>query len=354
MNRLRWTLSLLVTGLLLFAFSGLAAAESFVVYQPQTEGYDEGTAKIIGQLLVAELENIENTSAAYVTGAEVCRDKVCARKAVDNNLVDAAILGRLLKLGTKAIFILEVVRSTETTPYRVSADGVGEYDRLMKRLAKAIVEKTSFEDAMTVTSVSEAEAIAHKRIKGDFSWGPGIGMLVPIADSYAGADFIFGVLVPFRYEIAKWGFEFETGVFFDDQSDEYNRVSEIPFDFSAMYFFSEGIGSPFVGGTVGLHYLAVSSKLTEEDELENRQDIWAGRARSIVTGSESYIVERETDERWNRWGPALGVFGGYEFLRTHSFHVDARAGYRFTFIKLDDNWAHGPFVAVHFTFGHNK
>ncbi|HPQ71169.1 MAG TPA: hypothetical protein PKW95_18730 [bacterium] len=354
MNRLRWILSLSVTALLLFAFAATAVAESFVVYQPQVEGYDEGTARIIGQLLVAELENIENTSAAYVTGPEACRDKACARKAVDNNLVDAAIISHLFKLGTKAIYTLDVVRSTETTAYRVSADGVGEFDRLMGRLARAIVEKKSFEDAMTVTSVSEAEATAHKRIKGDFSWGPGIGMLVPIADSYGGADFIFGVLVPFRYEIEKWGFEFETGVLFDDQSDEYHRVSEIPLDFTAMYFFSEGIGSPFVGGTVGLHYLAVKSELTEEEEMENRQDIWAGRARSIVTGSDSYTVDRETDDTWNLWGPSVGVFGGYEFLRTHSFHVDARLGYRFTFIKLDDNWAHGPFMAVHFTFGHNK
>jgi hypothetical protein len=84
-------------------FATMAVAESFVVYQPQAEGYDEGTAKVLGQLLVAELEQIENTSAAYVTRGRACRDKECARKAVDNNLVDAAIVGHLFKLGSKAI-----------------------------------------------------------------------------------------------------------------------------------------------------------------------------------------------------------------------------------------------------------
>ena len=336
-------------------FPSIALCESFIVHQPTTEGFDEGTAKVVGELLAGELDKRDGTDAAYVTGEKACVDKECAEKQVADNLADAVVVGRLLKLGDKAIFATTVVRKSGTAQHRVTGEGIGEMERLMPRLADAIATGKSFEETMTVTSVSEKEREEHKRIQGDFSWGPGIGLLVPVAQSYGDTTSVmFGFLLPFRYEIARWGFEFETGVYFDDQSSEYTGAVEYPLDFSFMHFFSDGIGSPFVGGTLGIHYLAVSDKLTDEEELENRQDIWSARAKNTAANGVVRSTDREEDEKWNQWGASLGAFGGYEFLRTHTFHVDARAGYRFTFIELDGNWAHGPFVAVHFTFGHNK
>jgi len=340
--------------LFILLFAGGAAAESFVVYQPATEGYDTATAKVVGQLLASELEMKGGGKAAYVSGDQACVDETCARAALQQNLADAAIIGKLMKLGDKAILLLTVLRKDATTPYRVTATGIGEFDRLMPRLAEAIVARKSFEDAQTVSSVSAKEQETYKRVEGDFSWGPGLFTLVPVGGSYVGNRLLMGVLLDFRYEIARWGFEFETGCYFDDQSDEYHHAGEFPLDLSGMYFFSEGIGSFLAGGSVGLHYLSVQHKLTPEEKEQNDRDVWNGRVKASASGDNDYLVDRKTDEEYGQWGPSVAVFGGYEFLRTHTFHIDARAGYRFTFINLDDNFAHGPFAVVHFTFGHNK
>ncbi|NLH48010.1 MAG: hypothetical protein GX444_05325 [Myxococcales bacterium] len=341
--------------LLSWLFFGTAAfaAETFVVYQPQVEGFDASTANVVGQLLATEMERQDGAKAAYVAGDTACGDEACAKAALAQNVADVAVVGKLLKLGNKAIFIVTVVRKNGTTPMRLTADDVGELDRLMPRLAHAIYTGQSFEEAQTVTTVSEAERQTYKRVTGDFSWGPGIQTIVPVAESYAGGnDILLGFVLPFRYEIANWGFEFRTGIYFDDQSSEYNHVSEFPLDFSGMYYFSQGVGSPFAGLTVGIHYLNVIDKVTDDEQKKNDREIWEGKAKATATGNSDYLVDKLEDKEWNRWAPSLAVFGGYEFLRTHTFHVDARLGYQYDIIGLDGKGAHGPFLAVHFTFGH--
>ena len=342
--------------LLVLLLSTSAFGESFGVYEPEAQGFEESDARAVRLLLVSEIAKRPEATVVTLPADEKCSNIECAKSALEKYQTDAIVVGSLVKLGDKAIVIVDVVRKTGSSNYRMTADGLGELDRLMPRLVDSIISNKDFEKTATVSSVSEKEQETYKkRVAGDFSWGPGIGFIVPIADSYGGeVPTLLGVLVDFRYEIARWGFEVETGIYFDDQTSEFDSAVEWPLDFSGMYFFSESANSFLLGGTLGLHYLAVNHTLSDEEVTDNDTDVFTGRVKAAASGNSGYKVEAEKEGNWSQFAPSIALFAGYEFLRTHTFHVATRAGYRYNIAELDGHGAHGPFVSIGFTFGHNN
>lgn len=357
-KRRRVSFTALLAVFMVLAFGGAAHAQgsagrTVVVLDPAAEGFDAQTSRAVAELIGSEFTS--RGWSARVMHERVCADKACRDALRAEQSANMVVSGRLIKLGERAILTVEIDEGTAVRNERVSADGVGEFDRLIPRLVDAIISGRSYEASQTVSTVSEAEQKEYRRVTGDFSNGPGLAFLVPIGGSYGGeVPYLLGVGYPLRYEIDKLGFEFRLGLLFDSAASETDHAFEFPMDLNAMYYFSEAANSAFVGGGIGLHYLHVSRDLSDEEIDDNDTDIFNGRVQAAATGNKGYVEERLEDESWNQWAPAANAFVGYEFLRTHTFHADVRVGYQALFVKLDGQGAHGAFLNAHFTFGHER
>lgn len=309
----------------LFA-ADLASAATFLVYEFDSAGVDETTAKLVSSLVRAELAAQPKTRV--IPGEGKCFEEACARAAREESKADAVVVGKLITLGKSTSLSVQAVWKKETLNYRVLMEDIGEINVLAPRLATAIAEKRTFVDAATVTTISEREKTMYKRVEGDFSWGPALGVLVPVNNSYGGADILYSIDLLFRYEIEHLGFEFDTGIYFSDGSDEKAQAYEWPLDFAMMYYFFDTDHSPFVGGSVGLHSIGVT---LPKEEIEEEDD-------------------EDKEDYFHSWTASVSGFVGYELLRTHTLHVSFRAGYRYGFAALDGPGAHGPFLNIAMTF----
>jgi len=339
---------LLASILLVMVMAATASAKTLVVHRIQAEGFEAGTDTVVTRLLISEMQKLEGVEVPTVPEAS-CSDKECARQTLEETSADAVVVGSLNRLGSKVILLMEAVWSDQVKSYTVTMEDLGELDRLAPRLADAIVNRTTFEKTVTVETVSAKEEEQQKRIKGDFSWGPSLGVMVPMADSYVDADMLFSIKVPLKYEISRVGIGFETGIDFEVTTEEGHSAVEWPLDLFAMYYISKGSHSPFFGGSFGLHYINVNRELTDDEKRELDEKIWLGKVKYAATGDDKYLVEKP-EEHYSEWAPAISAFAGWEFLRTHTAHLAARVGYKYAFVELDDEGAHGVFIDVSLTF----
>lgn len=318
---------------LVFGGLGVALAEDILVYKFTAAGVDEETAGIISSLLRAELAALNDGPVTLKpTAGEL--DATWARTTRGQERVDMVVVGGIFKVGDAATLKVIAADQNEAKEYHVVLKEIGEINTVAPRLARSIKSRQPFDESVTVTSVTKAETEQYQRVTGDFSWGPRLGALVPVGGSYGGAAVLYQILLNFRYEISWLGFEFLTGAYFAGPNDDDITAGEFPLDFAMMYYFSESNYSPFVGGSVGLHYIAVSYPKEDGDE-DHRED---------------YDFDDEDTEDHNTWTMSLAGFAGYEMLRTHSFHFTARLGYRIAINTLDDKGAHGPYFGVEMTF----
>lgn len=345
--RTRWWVALFVCALLIASAAANALAETFLVYKIDAIQFEEGTDVTVTQLLRSELAKQPGTSALLAPLDSPCADVSCAQKEIETAGVDAIVVGLLRKLGDKAILIVDVVRKDGVQSYTVSLENLGELDRIMPRLAVAIVQKKTFEEVITVETVSKKEEELHRRIKGDFSWGPSLGIIVPTASSYGDANQLFSITVPFRYEISKFAVSFETGVYFEVTDEEGHSIGEWPLDIIGMYYFSKGSHTPFVGTSFGLHYIQINREMTEEERERWEEKMWECQNRYLFTGEE---CPEKPEEHWSAWAVQISAFGGWEFMRTHTTHLAGRVGYRYTFAELDGDGAQGLFFDLALTF----
>jgi len=316
-----------------FGLIEAAPAEEIIVYQFSAAGVDAETAGIITSLMRAELAALNDGPVTLKPNVGEL-DATWARVARGQERVDLVIVGGIFKIGDSATLKVIAADQHDAKEYHVVLREIGEINTVAPRLARSIKARQPFDESVTVTSVTKAETEQYQRITGDFSWGPRLGALVPVGGSYGGAAVLYQILLNFRYEIAWLGFEFLTGAYFAGPNDDDIAAGEFPLDFAMMYYFSESNYSLFVGGSVGLHYISVSyPKDGGHDEVEFD---WPGH-------------EDETEEH-DTWTMSLAGFGGYEMLRTHSFHFTARLGYRVAINTLDDRGAHGPYFGVEMTF----
>lgn len=333
--------------LLLLIFAGAASAETFLVHKITADQFEAGTDIVVARILQAALSNQPNTTASVAKEGAFCADVECAKQNLETQGVDAVLIGSINKLGNKVILIVEVVRKEGTTSYTISMEELGELDRLAPRLADAIVKRKAFEQAATVETVSKKEEELHRRIKGDFSWGPSLGIIVPTASSYGDANQLFSITIPLRYEISKFAVGFETGIYFEVTDKEGHSIAEWPLDIVGMFYFSKGSHTPLVGVSGGLHYIQINREMTEEERERWEEKMWNCQNRYLFTGEE---CPEKPEEHWNAWAAQISAFAGWEFMRTHTAHLAARLGYRYAFAELDGDGAQGLFFDLALTF----
>lgn len=317
----------LFSAMLIFILSGYAVAQNILVYDFQAEGIDASTVKIARALIVSELSAVKGVVIVPPPAGESCYEEFCAKTTRAKMKADAVVIGQVYKIGETTSMKLIAAWTSESLHYSVSMKDIGEIDRVAPRLAQAIVKKMPYGQTATVETVTSKEQETFKRVQGDFSWGPVLGGLAPINNSYGGARFFYQITLSFRYETSQLGFEFDTGVYFNDEGKDKARAREWPLDFSMLYYFSGRDAAPYIGGSAGIHWIGVTKDLDKKDD-------------------EGDSLRKSYDG----WTPSVSAFVGYELLRTHTFHFLARAGYRTGFISLGGPGAHGPFLSLGFVF----
>jgi len=341
---MRRMLPLLCAVLALATSAGAARAATFIVQDFKADGSQANDARVMAKMLRTELGNLNDTRV-YDEGDERCFSVKCAKRIRRERGVDAVVVGELTVFGGQLTLLLDVVWKDEIFSYNPGLADVQEYRKIVKRLAESIRKRDTFESTRGVDSVSKEEMDPYKnKIKGMWKLGFSLGMLAPVADTMLGADAVIGILPRFRYEIANVGIEGETGVYYSSNLVDEHSLTAFPLEFGTHYYFMNRDFSPFLGATFGVHLLYLDFHMEqEEDTYEEEGDY--------------YFAHEDTF-----WMFTVGAYAGIELLRTHTFQINFRAGYKYGFVDFGDaalaegvnEGAHGVFMQVGVTFSMPK
>lgn len=319
---------------LTLALAGAAAAETLIVFPFSAPAQYQHDARIMQKMLKNELENLPNTTL-YGTQDATCATIACAKKIRQQRGVDAVVVGEVTTFGGALTLLIDVVWADEVLNYNPGLADVNEFKKVKSRLAKAIRNRDSWEGQRGVDSVAREEQHPYKqKVHGMWRFGAGLAMLAPLADTYLGASYLIGGKLMFRYEIAKVGIEGAVGYLGSSNLAHGLTVTEVPIEIGAHYYLLNSDISPFIGAAFGAHAVFLDHADTDG----------------------YYAVD---DNSQDYWMFTVAPYAGLELLRTHTFVINFRAGYRYGFVDFDEveadkqleNGAHGPFLQVGILFG---
>jgi hypothetical protein len=175
----------------------------------------------------------------------------------------------------------EVALDTEATLHRATlmVESDRDVDRVIARLAEAVVRRQPVTEGQTVESVTEAEAQPFSKRPGEFLFGVGVlaGLVAADTDPVAG---VYGVTMRFYYEIEDANF----GASISGGGSERGGFFET--SVRAHYLFGSGDVSGYLGGGLGI----------------------------LVQGLDAYD---------SAYGAAFTLSGGVEAFRLHSTRLVA-------------------------------
>jgi hypothetical protein len=349
----KWLFSIFV-GVFLLSLAGPVWAgedKSFIVFPIKASSNYDHDARTMSKLLRNELDNLKDTDVRGTQGTD-CHEVSCAKKIRNNRNVDCVVIGELTTLGGSLTLLMQAVWGDETYNYNITLAGTSEFQKVVKRLAEAIRDRSSWEGKRGVGSVAKSEQYPYTgKVHGMVRFGANIGMIAPLDDTYLGGDYLTAINAVFRYEISQVGIEVDAGLVYSntldevvlERRDEQGNVGETikvryvmtqyPLNIGAHYYFIDGDISPFIGGGGGISYM-VLTKDSDRSEGPEESSYWMFTVRG---------------------------YAGVEFLRTHTFQMNLRAGYTYGFINFgnenlelkNDNkkGAHGVLIQLGFTFG---
>lgn len=336
--------------LALSLLAGAARAETFIVLDFKADSARANDARVMAKMLRSEMSQLDDTRVNDA-GDERCYSVKCAKQIRRERSVDAVIIGELTVFGGQLTLLLDVVWKDDIFSYNPGLADVQEYRKIVKRLAESIRRRDTYESTRGVDSVSQEEMDPYKnKIKGMWKLGFSLGMLAPVADTMLGADAVIGILPRFRYEIANVGIEGETGVYYSSNLVDEHSLTAFPLEFSTHYYFMNSDISPFVGATFGIHLMYLDFSLEQEEDSYDENGTY--REGSY------YFAHEDTF-----WMFTVGAYAGLELLRTHTFQINFRAGYKYGFVDFGETLdmveeanegAHGVFLQVGVTFSMPK
>ena len=302
-----------------------------VVFDPQPIGVDQATVMATAQLLRNDLAAtgkfsvVDEGQVQRILGTEAfCYDSQCAAEYGQRLGVDKAVIGSLSRLGEKIFVELRLVNvSSGQLEFsdRLASSTVEDLDTVIKRLATGIASGKSAEETAQVGLIIEQEAKEPRRRRNFFTVGGKIGYLFPSGDSWGGTDKLLCLDWVTRYETPD--FMVESLVGWRYQVNKDNGAYDVPVEFSFFYLPSKSDFSPYLGGGLGIHWVAA--------ERWNHHDAWD-----------------QDDDRITNNGLALNVGGGLMGFRTYDFRFIVDLRYTVVFAELNGQDSHS---GISLTFG---
>jgi TolB-like protein len=309
----------------------VVAQQSVAVFDFKAIGVDEQTTSAAmqifrneldatGKFSVIPIEKMEASLSAKGITDFICYDVGCGVDYGRSLGTDNVIIGTLTKLGEKIITevrLLSVSQGKEVFNDRFSAASLEDLDTVLRRLARAVADRKKIETEVGRFAVTEEEAQEPRRKKSFITSGGSFGFGWPIGDSYSQVSSIKTLWWNTRYETGNWVIDNSFGIQWGSgnevevevspgftQTVSQTRIAAFPWDIGMRYIFNrESDFAPFIGGGVGIHFIA---GVTYEYQS----------------------VEGETD---GDTAPALHVAGGIYGFQSSNFRLTLEGKYTIVF-----------------------
>jgi hypothetical protein len=323
-------LSVLMTGL-------AVAQERVAVFDFEPIGVDHQTAQAASRIFRAELAETGKYSVLGKTEMEAkldeagiadygCYNVSCAAFNALALSAEKAVIGSISRLGEKIVVeasLVSAVRKEVIFSDQFTSSTVDDLDVVMRKLAGAIAEETKIESEVGRFAITEDEAEEPRRKKAYITSGASFGFGFPIGDSYSNVDNLKTVAWVMRYEAGNYVLENSVGITWGDAEPDTSygvlvstkTITVVPWDIGLRYVFNrESDFTPFIGGGIGLHFIA-------SQDLEGEVFVQGDQAMALHLAGGLYAFQ-SYDFR-------LTIEGKYTMVFTDAFHDSGDSSQQF-------------------------
>ncbi len=303
----------------IFCAAALARAESLLLL-PITGEMDATDLKTVNRLYRDVVQAQFPGSLLPSETGPACAERDCALRAAQEARADKVIYSSLNKLGSKWVFSSTLLRADGSGAFnqRLTALSVEDFEAVTQRMGDALLSGKTAEQAVSLDNITEKESTREpERRKSLSASGIALGYMFPAGnDKFSHINTGDDTVRYSQIIRASWLNNWEL-------RDNWMLGAELVWgigasfggDLNLNYVFNRTDFSPFLGGGVGLHYVA-----SDDDASDNKRNS----------------------------GPALNVQGGMLLFRTYDVHVLLRGQYQVIFNSDVDQ---GFVLDAGFTFG---
>ncbi|MEO8232118.1 MAG: hypothetical protein ABI638_07530 [Ignavibacteriota bacterium] len=268
-----------------------------------SSGIEYNSVKTAESILRMELSNKENLivvsekNTLAALGNDDCEDEDCAKLIGEQLSADEVLICKLNPLGEKLIVQYQLVETStgkNILSEQATAVDVEDLDAVMKRIAISVANQTPFNTNQEVGNIVKQESIESLRQKARYNFGIGFGYLFP-SDGYDNdTKKSFTINANLDYEINDIAAGLMAGVRKGFAINLYGN-----------YLFSRTDVCPYLGGSLGFHWVAHENWLFGNNNKEGD-------------------------------GIELGLKGGVRLFHTYNFQMFIQCEYIMTFNDYND------------------
>ncbi|MDY0081574.1 MAG: hypothetical protein RBR74_00195 [Ignavibacteriaceae bacterium] len=271
---------------------------------------DYGSMQTSESILRMELSNNENISLISrnkiisVMSDEICEDADCAIEIGEKLEVPEVLICKLNRLGEKIIVqyqLIDVKSGKTILSDRATSVSLEDLDAVMKRVAISVSRLSPFDANQEVGNIVKQESIETLRRKARYNFGVGFGYLFPTEGYDEDHEKSFTINAYFDYEIQ----DVAAGMMLGARNG-------FAINLYGNYLFSKTDICPYVGASLGFHWVAHESMFSTNNKDED--------------------------------GIELGFKGGVRLFHTYNFQIFLQGEYIMTFNDYNDK-------AIVFTIG---
>lgn len=295
MNRRRTSALVAVTVLVLGSAAAALSDTKIAVFRFEPIGVDETTSKIAAELLRGELSSKDGFYA--IVGEDVCKTPQEASRLGKQLTADKAVIGSLSGLGAKIVVrasLIDIETANVEFEDQIVSATIDDLDMVMKRLALGLIQKKKYQETAEVEAIIEKETEEPRRRRTFFSKGGTVGYLLPTGDSFGGSGSMTIVEGLGWYETPDFTAEAVLGTALSGDASYFY------WDIGLLRFLSRSDFAPYLGGSVGIHWVSV-------DYFNESND-----------------------------GLGLSAVGGLVGFRTYDFRLIVKAKYSVIFAEIGD------------------
>ena len=268
-----------------------------------SEGIDLVSVNTAESILRMELakENkvslINERTMLSVLNNEVCNDEECAKDIGEKLDASQVVLCKMSPLGEKIIIqyqVIEVSTGKTVLSDRATSTSIEDLDAVMKRVAISVANQNSFNANKEVGNIVKQESVIPISQAARYNFGVGFGYLFPSAGYDNSRKKSFTLNGYFDYEIK----DFAAGLMLGARKG-------FAINLYGNYLFSKTDISPYLGTSLGFHWVAHEDWLFGDDNKDGD-------------------------------GIELGLQGGIRIFHTYNFQMFIQGEYIMTFNDYND------------------
>jgi len=237
--------------------------EKIVVLPLVSNGIDLASVQTAESILRMELGKastmsiISEKKTLAAIGNEDCTDEECAKEIGEKLDAKQVVLGKLNSLGEKIIvqyILIETTSGKNILSEQATAISVEDLEAVMKRVAISVANQTVFYANQEVGNIVGKESVESLRRAARYNFGVGFGYLYP-DKGYDNDKKSFTINAYFDYELPEYAIGLMLGARKGFAMNLYGN-----------YLFTKTDVSPYVGGSLGFHWIAHNDFFTENKD----------------------------------------------------------------------------------------